>query len=195
MTLCLSGVLCYESVRSDKSVCVCATLTVYKPGPQIDLCVFCTFLQYFRCVPCTCSQNQCVLFLSPCSWCTAVLPSTASLPMPWSGWNLTLTEIGRTCTSGRQTPTTVWWAEHQLRMSGCFWCLWACVWDDVLLFQLRTGLTGINLFKDSKELIKLEDCQRATSCNGRTQPSKEQNRIGEEKRITAVNKVNKWIIY
>ena len=82
---------------------------------------------YFRRVP-THMQPKSMSCSSPlaCSsrlaldLCTAVLPSTASLPMPRFGWNQqTLTEHCRT----RQAPS-----ERQLRMSGCLWCLfgWMC---------------------------------------------------------------------
>ena len=49
-------------------VCVCVTPTVFKPGSQIDLSAFSApFFGIFDVSQRTCSQNQCVLFLSPCS--------------------------------------------------------------------------------------------------------------------------------
>ena len=161
----LSGVLCLESVMSDKKcvwvcvcecvcVCVCVCTDSFQAGfPNRFLSVFCTFLRYFRRVPlhmqpksvsCSsplaCSSH---LALNPCS---TVLPNTASLPMPQFVWNQkTLTEH-------------CWTSERQLRMSGCLLCLfgWMCsgsiknsLYEWVIAcgvclvgcvrFQLRTG--------------------------------------------------------
>ena len=68
-----SGVLCLESVMSDKMCgCVCAP-TVYKLGSQIDFSVFCISLQYFRRIP-THMQPKSVSFSFPlaCSSCLAL---------------------------------------------------------------------------------------------------------------------------
>ena len=116
----LSGVLCLESVMSDKicvcvCVCVCAP-RVFKLGSQNRfLCIFCTF----------CSSRLAL------DLCTAALPSTASLPIPRFGWNQqTLTEHCWT----RQAPS-----EHQLRMSGCLWCLFGRMCSGAI----KNGLRGI----------------------------------------------------
>ena len=119
-------------------VCVCARTDSFQAGfPNRFLCVFCTFLRYFRPVP-THMQPKSVSCSSPlaCSsrlaldLCTAVLPSTAYLPMPRFGWNQqTLTEHCRT----QQAPS-----ERQLRMSGCLLCLfeWVCSGS------IKNGLKG-----------------------------------------------------
>ena len=71
-SLCLSGVLCYESVMGDKMcVCVCACVcacvcvcapTGFKPGSQIDLSAFSApFFGIFDVSQYTCSQNQCLV--------------------------------------------------------------------------------------------------------------------------------------
>ena len=125
----LSGVLCYESVVSDKMcVCVCVCTDSFQAGfPNRFLCVFCTFLRYFRRVPThmqpksvSCSSSLACSSPLALDLCSAVLPSTVSLPMPRFGWNQqTLTEYCRT----RQATS-----ERQLRMSGCLLCLvgWMC---------------------------------------------------------------------
>ena len=109
-------------------VCVCVCTDSFQAGfPNRFLCVFCTFLRYFRHVP-THMQPKSVSCSSPlaCSsrlaldLFTAVLSSTASLPMPRFGWHQqTLTEHCRI----QQAPS-----ERQLRMSGCLLCLsgWMC---------------------------------------------------------------------
>ena len=111
----LSGVLCYESAMSDK-MCVCVHQQFQAGFPNRSLCIFCTFLRYFRRVPThmqpksmSSSPLACFSRLA-LDLCTAVLPSTASLPMPRFGWNQqTLAEHCRT----RQAPSKL-----QLRMSG-----------------------------------------------------------------------------
>ena len=88
----LSGVLCLESVMSDKMCgCVCAP-TVYKLGSQIDFSVFSAPLfGIFDVSQCTCSQNQCLfpfhlLVPLPCS-------QTYMLPLPFSACFLRLAWI------------------------------------------------------------------------------------------------------
>ena len=98
---------------------MCNTDSFQAGFPNRSVCVFCTFLRYFLRVP-THMQPKSESCSSPfaCSsrlaldLCTAVLPSTASLPR--FGWNQTLTEHCRT----RQASS-----ERQLRMSGCLLCL------------------------------------------------------------------------
>ena len=59
--------------------------------------------------------------------CAAVLPSTASLPMPRFGWNQqTLTENQQTLTEHCRSRTRQATSERQLRMCGCLLCL--CGW-------------------------------------------------------------------
>ena len=68
-----SGVLCLESVMSDK-MCVCVCTDSFQAGfPNRFLCVFCTFLRYFRRIP-THMQPKSVSFSSPlaCSSCLAL---------------------------------------------------------------------------------------------------------------------------
>ena len=118
-------------------VCVCVCTDSFQAGfPNRSLCIFCTFLRYFRRVP-THMQPKSVSCSSPlvCSsrlaldLCTAVIPSTASVPMPRFGWNQqTLTEHCWT----RQAPS-----ERQLRMSGCLWCLFGRMCS----FSVQNGAT------------------------------------------------------
>ena len=116
-------------------MCVCAP-TVFKPGSQIDLSAFSApFFGIFdvsqrtllpKSVSCS-SPLACSSHLA-LELCTAVLPSTASLPMLRLGWNQqTLTEHCRT----RQAPS-----ERQLRMSGCLWCLFG----RMCLFSVKAAL-------------------------------------------------------
>ena len=77
LLLSLSGVLCLESVMSDKmcgcvSVCVC-TDSLHAGFPNRFLCVFCTSLRYFRRIP-THMQPKSVSFSFPlaCSSCLAL---------------------------------------------------------------------------------------------------------------------------
>ena len=124
----LSGVLCLESIMSDKMcvcvcVCVCAP-TVFKLGSQIDFCVFCTSLRYFRRIP-THMQPKSVFFPLPLlvplallsnvytataiismfsssrlDLCTAILSNTASLWVPRFGAE----HCREYCTSKIQAP-------------------------------------------------------------------------------------------
>ena len=123
----LSGVLCLESVMSDKMcgcVCVCAP-TVYKLGSQIDFSVFSAPLfGIFDVSQRTCSQNQCLFpfhLLVPLALlsnvyaatailsmfsssrldlCTAILSNTASLRVPRFG----VEHCREYCTSKIQAP-------------------------------------------------------------------------------------------
>ena len=76
----LSGVLCLESVMSDKMcVCACVCVCVHRQFstqagfPNRFLCVFCTSLRYFRRIPMH-MQPKSVSFSSPlaCSSCLAL---------------------------------------------------------------------------------------------------------------------------
>ena len=85
LLLTLSGVLCLESVMSDKMcwcVCVCAP-TVYKLGSQIDFSVFSAPLfGIFDVSQRTCSQNQCLFpfhLLVPLALLSNVYAATAIL--------------------------------------------------------------------------------------------------------------------
>ena len=125
----LSGVLCLESVMTDKMcgcgcVCVCAP-TVYKLGSQIDFSVFSASLfGIFDVSQRTCSQNQCLFpfhllvplallsnlyaatailsmfSLSRLDLCTAILSNTASLRVPRFGAE----HCCEYCTSKIQAP-------------------------------------------------------------------------------------------
>ena len=118
----LSGVLCLESVMSDKMcvcvcVCVCVCTDNFQTGfPNRSLCVFCTFLRYFQRVP-THMQPKSVSCSSPlaCSSRLALDLATYSFSSDALIWlEPTNTEHCRT----RQATS-----ERQLRMSGCLLCL------------------------------------------------------------------------
>ena len=126
----LSGVLCLESVMTDKMcvcvcVCVCAP-TVFKLGSQIDFSVFFSapLFGIFDVSQRTCSQNQCLFplpLLVPLAFlsnvyaataiismfssshldlCTAIMSNTASLPVPRFGAE----HCREYCTSEIQAP-------------------------------------------------------------------------------------------
>ena len=69
MCVCVSVCVCVcVCVCVRVCVYVCVTPTVFKPGSQIDLSAFSApFFGIFDMPQCMCSQNQCVLLLSPCS--------------------------------------------------------------------------------------------------------------------------------
>ena len=91
----LSGVLCLESVMSDKMcvcvcvyVCVCVCMcspTVFKLGSQIDFSVFSAPLfSIFDVSQRTCSQNQCLLplpLLVPLALLSNIYAATAIISM------------------------------------------------------------------------------------------------------------------
>ena len=82
----LPGVLCLESVMSDKMCgCVCVCTDSLQAGfPNRFLCVFCTSLRYFRRIPThmQLSQNQCLFpfhLLVPLALLSNVFAATAIL--------------------------------------------------------------------------------------------------------------------
>ena len=123
-------------------VCVCVWVCVWDTNsfqagfPNRSLCVFYTFLRYFRRVHKQ-PKSVCLVSLALLSICvcTAVLPRTASLLIPRFGWNQTLTEHGGT----RLAPPTARRASiknERMLVVLVRICLGGCV-----RFQLRTGLS------------------------------------------------------